>query len=111
MSNYMLQSIYKDIDNLRKDIKETLGEACEQAERLENEVDELRELLLEVRCYCFSSRPANQKIIDYITKFVKERLNYDHPDWEATFPEYDENGNEVPYVIAGADYKKFEDEE
>ena len=83
-----------EIKDVFADIVESYGDMAEQLTNAEYERGELIELLFEIRCYCQCHSPENlaKDILSYIEE-VRQRLDYDHPDWEIDYTRNDEDGD------------------
>lgn len=110
MSYSNIESISKDLKLFSKELKKAAKSGQRELLDLEFERDALIDLLMEVRCYCYSSKPRNRAILKLISDTVKDRLNYDDPAWEQEYFQYDAEGNEFPCEIAGSE-SFFDDEE
>lgn len=78
-----------DVKALRdtfSDIVDDFKELHKENEQLEHEREELIELLLEIRCYCYTHKPEKlgKDILKYIDK-IRKRLGYNHECWEMTY--------------------------
>ena len=97
----MSSDLLKQFDNFRNDLKEYSKESKNELNEASEEVYIMRELLLEIRCICFSQYAVNDRILKLIKTTVKKQLKYNHEDWSEDYSDSaDEDGNPIKFFIA-----------
>jgi hypothetical protein len=97
----MSNDLLKEFDNFRRDLKEYSKESEKELNEASEEVYIMRELLLEIRCICFSQYAVNDRILKLIKTTVKKQLKYNHKDWSEDYSDKeDEDGNPIKFFIA-----------
>jgi len=89
------------IDYELKTIRDFYMEIQKERDDALNEIDILREILLEVRCMCFDEYAVNELVIKEIEKAVKRRLKYTHESWFEDFSYgEDKDGKKIRIKVA-----------
>ena len=97
----MTDDLVKQFDEFRNDLKKYSKESKNELNEALEEVYIMRELLLEIRCICFSEYAVNDRILKQIKTTVKKQLKYNHKDWSEDYSDKeDEDGNPIKFFIA-----------